>query len=244
MNALVQQFNPSQIAIIDHDGGKWLTAEQLGLALGFSDKRARDGVNNLYNRHIDEFSEKDSVTVKLTATDGKAYKTRIFSHSGCNLLSFFANTPNAKAFRAWAKTKLAEHTIAMEAELAKPRGSSGIEGDMKLLAQGMTLVLQQNQLTHRYIDLLERNQKSRARISPDHAVEAKKLVAAGFSQSQAAAQLGISKAAVNALVNDKYEFGGEWKAPTPAKLLQRQLEEQRDAIVQALQLTVEEGEQS
>lgn len=131
---------------------------------------------------------------------------------------------------------------AMESELSKPRGSSGIEGDMKLLAQGMTLVLQQNQLTHRYIDLLERNQKSRARISPDHAVEAKKLVAAGFSQSQAAAQLGISKAAVNALVNDKYEFGGEWKVPTPAKLLQRQLEGQRDALVQALQLTVKEGE--
>lgn len=98
---------------------------------------------------------------------------------------------------------------AMEARLAKPCEASGIEADMKLLAQGMTLVLQQNQLTHRYIDLLERNQKSRARISPDHAVEAKKLVAAGFSQSQAAAQLGISKAAVNALVNDKYEFGGE-----------------------------------
>lgn len=241
MNALVQQFNPSQIAIIDHDGGKWLTAEQLGLALGFSDKRARDGVNNLYNRHIDEFQEKDSVTIKLMATDGKYYNTRIFSHSGCNLLSFFANTPNAKAFRAWAKTKLAE-PAAMEARLAKPCEASGIEADMKLLAQGMTLVLQQNQLTHRYIDLLERNQKSRARISPDHAVEAKKLVAAGFSQSQAAAQLGISKAAVNALVNDKYEFGGEWKAPTPAKLLQRQLEEQRDAIVQALQLTVKEGE--
>ena len=102
MNVPVQQFNPSQIAIIDHNGGKWLTAEQLGLALGFSEKRARDGVNNLYNRHIDEFSESDSTTIKLMAVDGKQRETRIFSHSGCNLLSFFANTPNAKAFRAWA----------------------------------------------------------------------------------------------------------------------------------------------
>lgn len=108
MNAIIQQFNPAQIAIIDHNGGKWLTAEQLGLALGFSEKRARDGVNNLYNRHIDEFSDGDSVTIKLMATDGKLYNTRIFSHSGCNLLSFFANTHNAKAFRAWAKEKLAE----------------------------------------------------------------------------------------------------------------------------------------
>ena len=65
MNAIMQQFNPSQIAIIDYNGGKWLTAEQLGLALGFSEKRARDGVTNLYNRHIDEFTEKDSCTINL-----------------------------------------------------------------------------------------------------------------------------------------------------------------------------------
>lgn len=108
MNALVQQFNPTQIAIIDHNGGKWLTAEQLGLALGFSPNNANDGVGRLYRRHIDEFSEKDTTTVKLTAVDGKVRDHRIFSHSGCNLLSFFANTPNAKAFRAWAKEKLAE----------------------------------------------------------------------------------------------------------------------------------------
>ena len=63
MNAIIQQFNPSQIDIIDHNGGKWLTAEQLGLALGFSDKRARDGVNNLFYRHLDVFEEKDSVSI-------------------------------------------------------------------------------------------------------------------------------------------------------------------------------------
>lgn len=131
---------------------------------------------------------------------------------------------------------------AMEADLARrdavPSGSPELAADMRLLAQGMALVLQQNQLTHRYIDLLERNQKSRARISPEHAVEAKKLVAAGFSQSQAAAQLGISKAAVNALVNDKYEFGGEWRAKTPAQLMQQQLDEQRDTLVEAFQLAL------
>lgn len=137
---------------------------------------------------------------------------------------------------------------AMEAELARrgsaaarPPGSPDLAADMKLLAQGMALVLQQNQLTHRYIDLLERNQKSRARISPEHAVEAKKLVAAGFSQSQAARELGISKAAVNALVNDKYEFGGEWAKPGPMKLLQQQLDEQRNVLIEALQIA-EKGE--
>lgn len=132
---------------------------------------------------------------------------------------------------------------AMEAELAKPKaaGQPELAADMRLLAQGMAVVLQQNQLTHRYIDLLERNQKARARISPDHAVAAKKLVAAGLSQSQAARELGISKAAVNALVNDKYEFGGEWAKPSPMKLLQQQLDDQRDVLIEALQIA-EKGE--
>ncbi|RPD86198.1 hypothetical protein EGK75_07380 [Neisseria weixii] len=108
MNAPIQQFNPSQIAIIDHNGGKWLTSEQLGLALGYLRENARTSINRLYNRHIEEFSEHDSTEVKLTTVDGKLRESRIFSQPGCILASFFANTPNAKAFRAWAKDKLAE----------------------------------------------------------------------------------------------------------------------------------------
>ncbi|WP_455020638.1 BRO family protein [Neisseria elongata] len=128
MNAPVQQFNPSQIAITDHNGGKWLTAEQLGLALGFSGNRARAGVNNLYNRHIDEFTEKDSCVIKLM-TQGQGRETRIFSHSGCNLLSFFANTPNAKAFRAWAKVRLAEP--------AAPSAGGRINAEQAAVLRGM-----------------------------------------------------------------------------------------------------------
>jgi len=128
MNAPVQQFNPSQIAITDHNGGKWLTAEQLGLALGFSGNRARAGVNNLYNRHIDEFTEKDSCVIKLM-TQGQGRETRIFSHSGCNLLSFFANTPNAKAFRAWAKVRLAEPSA--------PSAGGRISAEQAVVLRGM-----------------------------------------------------------------------------------------------------------
>ena len=118
MNAPIQQFNPTQIAIIDHNGSKWLTAEQLGLALGYSEKKARDSINRVYSRHIDEFSEQDSTTVKLTAVDGKQRETRIFSHTGCNLLSFFANTPNAKQFRKWAARVLAGEIQPQSSQLA------------------------------------------------------------------------------------------------------------------------------
>lgn len=129
MNAPISQFNPSNIAIIDHNGGKWLTAEQLGLALGYSEKKARDSINRVYLRHLDEFTDLDSTTVKLTAVDGKQRETRIFSHSGCNLLSFFANTPNAKAFRAWAKVRLAEPSA--------PSAGGRISAEQAVVLRGM-----------------------------------------------------------------------------------------------------------
>lgn len=232
-------MNTNNTQLVQISGDRLVTTS-LAISNHFGKKHAhilRD-IENL--ECSDEFRESNFGLSSYTSTQNKKLPMYEITRDG---FVFLCMGFTGSAAAQWKERYIAAFN-AMESELSKPRGSSGIEGDMKLLAQGMTLVLQQNQLTHRYIDLLERNQKSRARISPDHAVEAKKLVAAGFSQSQAAAQLGISKAAVNALVNDKYEFGGEWKAPTPAKLLQRQLEEQRDAIVQALQLTVEEGEQS
>lgn len=100
-------FNGQSLSIIDHDGRKWLTAEDAGRALGYGKDNARDGVLKLYERHNDEFTEADSVTVKLTATDGKAYNKRIFSETGCNKLGFFASTAVAKQFRQFAAKTLA-----------------------------------------------------------------------------------------------------------------------------------------
>ena len=231
------QFNAdTSVSVIIHNNRRWLTAEDVGRCLGYGQGNERDGIIRAYNRHTDEFSDEDTCTVKLTV-QGQGREIRIFSQTGCMKLGFFSNTPRAKHFRKWAAKVLADETEVPQHQLF----NSELAADMKLLAQGMALVLQQNQLTHRYIDLLERNQKSRARISPEHAVEAKKLVAAGFSQSQAARELGISKAAVNALVNDKYEFGGEWAKPGPMKLLQQQLDEQRNVLIEALQIA-EKGE--
>lgn len=96
------------IQLIEKDGQRWLTARDLGLCLGYSEANARQGILKVYERHLDEFTEQDSVVIKLISTDGKAYDTRIFSPSGCHLLSFFANTGRAKDFRAWAKEVLVQ----------------------------------------------------------------------------------------------------------------------------------------
>jgi hypothetical protein len=105
------EFLGTQISILDYNGQKWLTAKQAGLALGFDELNARKGVLKLYERHADEFTDRDTCIVNLTSqgTDGVEQQraTRIFSETGCNKLGFFAQTPRAKEFRAWAARALA-----------------------------------------------------------------------------------------------------------------------------------------
>lgn len=96
------EFYGITLNIIDYSGRRWLTAEQVGLALGYNEANARIGINNLYNRHADEFTEEDSTVIKTITVDGKNRDVRVFASSGCKLLGFFANTARAKQFRAWA----------------------------------------------------------------------------------------------------------------------------------------------
>lgn len=99
------EFFGAPVSIVDHAGQRWLTAQEAGTCLGYGEATARTGVTNLYNRHADEFTAADTCAIKLMA-QGQMRDTRIFSATGCHLLGFFAATPRAKAFRAWAKQTL------------------------------------------------------------------------------------------------------------------------------------------
>ncbi len=109
------EFNGTPIQIIDRDGHKWLTAEEVGCCLGYGESNARKGVLKLFERHGDEFSEADTFVVKLTTNSRGNPLSRIFSATGCIKLGFFANTPRAKDFRAWASKTLAGQPVAVVA---------------------------------------------------------------------------------------------------------------------------------
>ena len=110
-NLIPAEFLGMHLDIVDHDGRRWLTAKQIGLALGFDESNARNGIIRLHERHGDEFTERDTCVVNLTTQGvGDTWQkraTRIFSESGCNKLGFFAQTPRAKEFRTWAARALA-----------------------------------------------------------------------------------------------------------------------------------------
>lgn len=86
-------FNP----VVQEDNQIWLTSRELGQALGYA---REDSVNKIYERNVDEFTEKMTCNVKLTL-QGQARETRIFSLRGCHLLAMFARTAIAKQFRKW-----------------------------------------------------------------------------------------------------------------------------------------------
>lgn len=105
-NLSLAKFNGVSLNIIDHAGRKWLTAEQAGQCLGYSEANSSQGVRNLFVRHADEFSDADTCQLK-TMTAGQMREVRVFSDTGCIKLGFFSNTGKAKEFRNFAAKTLA-----------------------------------------------------------------------------------------------------------------------------------------
>lgn len=169
MNMIPAEFQGVKLNIIDHQGKRWLTAKQIGLALGYNEANANTGITNLYSRHADEFSEADTLTIKLMANPaGGNPNTRIFSDTGCILLCMFASTPRAKAFRLWAKETLAG--LPPAPVIARPVRRATVRVTREVERQVLEL----------FVD--------------------------GYSQSEMAEALRISRSSVNLLIHGKYRF--------------------------------------
>lgn len=231
-NLIPAEFRGETVRLIEKDGLRWLTARDLGMCLGYNEANAKDGIIKLYNRHIDEFTAEDSVTVKLTATDGKAYNTRIFSPSGCHLLSFFANTKRAKDFRAWAKQVLVD--VDQPALISSSATTDTLNAHLEQLARGMNVVLTQNQLVHKYIALLEMNQKHKRRIERGDEVVIRQLKEEGMNQSDIARLLRISPASVSLILRGKYPFSDEPHKDNIETVLNNMLERERANVARLL----------
>ncbi|MBY0432352.1 MAG: hypothetical protein K2Q10_14240, partial [Rhodospirillales bacterium] len=93
-------FQGTDIRIIDRDGHPWVTAADLGRALGYS---RGDKAGRLYERNKAEFSEDMTAIIETPISGGSGItaKVRIFSPRGCHLIAMFARTARARAFRRW-----------------------------------------------------------------------------------------------------------------------------------------------
>lgn len=243
-NNLPAVFNGTHLDIIDHEGKRWLTADQIGLALGYDRANARKGIVNLYNRHEDEFTVDDTCVINLM-TQGQNRETRIFSATGCHLLSFFSNTSRAKEFRAWAKQVLNGQAAAPVAApaIAEPSppaldrladNMAVMAGHMGDMAQGVKTVVTQMNATGKYMALLEANQRGHAKITREIEAQAQLLHAQGMSLSSIARLLRISKTSTWKLVNGEYPDTARMLAEPKIDVqgaLERMIEAERAVIV-------------
>lgn len=141
---IAAEFFGNPVSIVDHSGKRWLTAEQVGRCLGYSEENTRKGISKLFNTHADEFTETDTCVVNLatqnsspeTTTNSRGNpNTRIFSASGCIKLGFFANTARAKQFRTWAAATL--ETVG-----AAPAALPSVEASLKMTRQKERIALE------------------------------------------------------------------------------------------------------
>lgn len=91
-------FNGYPVEIVDHNNQQWITAEQIGKALGL--KHPRSGIIRIFNRHRDEIAKAGCSVVNLT-TEAGMRETTIFSPRAARTIAFFCQTETAQRFREW-----------------------------------------------------------------------------------------------------------------------------------------------
>ena len=243
-NLIPVDFHGLPLDILDHAGKRWLTAEQIGSALGYDESNARKGVQKIYERHGDEFTETDTCVVNLT-TQGQARATRIFSDTGCIKLGFFANTARAKDFRTWAAKVLAGHPAVVPAPTSVESRLDRLEATTATLAGHMAQLVEVSyqqakklDVTARYIGLLEINQKGKVRITRTVEAQVLALKAQGMPQADIARLLRISQATVSLLVHGKFTWSADQAALPPESvesILERIIEKERASVAESLE---------
>jgi hypothetical protein len=100
-------FQNTNFDVIEKNNQIWLTASQIGTALGYV---REDSVTRIYNRNKDEFSNAMTENVKLTVSGNYQKTVRLFSLRGAHLIAMFARTALAKQFRKWVLDVLDKET--------------------------------------------------------------------------------------------------------------------------------------
>lgn len=90
-------FHNTNFSYMEMAGQIWLTAAEVGEALGYSDDKA---IHRLYRKHADEFTVNMTGVVKVTPPGG-VQDSRVFSLRGAHLMGMFSRTTVAKEFRRW-----------------------------------------------------------------------------------------------------------------------------------------------
>lgn len=118
------KFNEVECNIYSKDNEMFMTINQLAEVLGYKDRK---GIEKIIERNQYLKDREFSVTDKMSATDGKEYKTRIFTEDGIYEITMLSKTETGKKFR-----KVVREVIK---SLRKGENSLDTNGLMKQLTE-------------------------------------------------------------------------------------------------------------
>ena len=108
-------FGGTSLSVIDRNGDKWLTVNDIAAALYPSGERGSQfatpfvtRVRDLYRRHAEEFTDSMTALIEMEGAGGRQ-KVRVFSLRGAHLLGMFARSKKAKEFRCWVLDIIERH---------------------------------------------------------------------------------------------------------------------------------------
>ena len=108
-------FGGTSLSVIDRNGDKWLTVNDIAAALYPSGERGSQTatpfvtrVRDLYRRHAEEFTDSMTALIEMEGAGGRQ-KVRVFSLRGAHLLGMFARSKKAKEFRRWVLDIIERH---------------------------------------------------------------------------------------------------------------------------------------
>lgn len=168
----------------------------------------------------------------ITYTDGRGRQKPAYEITRDGF-SFLCMGFTGAVAAAWKEKYIAAFN-AMEQELQQP--ASRLETHMAQLAAGMNTLLAQNRMVHKYIALLEMNQKGRRRIKREDEAIILRLRDEGLSQADIARLLRISATAVNRIIHGEYRFSDSPAGKGISELLEEMLAREQQQLAATLGL--------
>ena len=177
-----------------------------------------------------EFRERNFTLSSYTTSQGKSQPMYEITRDGFSFLCMGFTGAQAAA---WKEKYIAAFNV-MEQELQQP--ASRLETHMAQLAAGMNTLLAQNRMVHKYIALLEMNQKGRRRIKREDEAIILQLRDEGLSQADIARLLRISATAVNRIIHGEYRFSDSPAGKGISELLEEMLAREQQQLAATLGL--------
>ena len=177
-----------------------------------------------------EFGASNFRLSSYTTSQGKQLPMYEITRDGFSFLCMGFTGAQAAA---WKEKYIAAFN-AMEQELQQP--VNRLETHMAQLAAGMNTLLAQNRMVHKYIALLEMNQKGRRRIKREDEAIILRLRDEGLSQADIARLLRISATAVNRIIHGEYRFSDSPAGKGISELLEEMLAREQQQLAATLGL--------